>query len=82
MRSFFTCGRTPKESHNLAGSPAARPMLERMRGSLSGLTCRPTHSRAVQSMNESSPAAESRHAPDVSTKLSVAVDERALAFDN
>jgi arylsulfatase A-like enzyme len=27
-----------KESHNLAGSPAARPELERMRGSLSGLT--------------------------------------------
>ena len=29
------------ESHNLAGSPAAQPELERMRGILSGLTAGP-----------------------------------------
>jgi hypothetical protein len=30
-----------KESHNLAGSPAARPVLDRMRRSLFGLTSGP-----------------------------------------
>jgi arylsulfatase A-like enzyme len=38
---LFDLREDAKESHNLAGSPAARAELDRLRGSLSGLTAGP-----------------------------------------